>query len=83
MVDHWSYLLHDWCDKYCGIYYPVCGMVYIKYSLLLAKSCLKVAAIFFFVVRAFTHGAMGCRIDPTWGEPTELFLIPSSAPQLV
>ena len=35
------------------------------------------------VVRAFAHGAMGCRIDPSWGEPIELFLVPASAPRLV
>ena len=28
------------------------------------------------VVRAFAHGAMGRRIDPSWGEPIELFLVP-------
>ena len=32
------------------------------------------------VVRAFAHGAMGRRIDPSWGEPTGLFLVPASAP---
>ena len=32
------------------------------------------------VVRAFAHGAMGRRIDPSWGEPIELFLIPASVP---
>ena len=32
------------------------------------------------VVRAFAHGAMGSRIDPSWGEPIELFLVPASAP---
>ena len=26
---------------------------------------------------------MGRRIDPSWGEPTDLFLIPASAPGLV
>ena len=26
------------------------------------------------MVRAFTHGAMGRRIDPSWGGPVELFL---------
>ena len=26
------------------------------------------------VVRAFAHGAMGRRIDPTWGRPIGLFL---------
>ena len=35
------------------------------------------------VVRAFAHGAMGCQIDPPWGGPIELFLVPASAPQLV
>ena len=35
------------------------------------------------VVRAFAHGAMGRRIDPSWGGPIELFLIPVSAPRLV
>ena len=28
------------------------------------------------VVRVFTHGAMGRRIDPSWGGPIELFLVP-------
>ena len=35
------------------------------------------------VVRAFAHGAMGRRIDPPWGGPIELFLVPASDPQLV
>ena len=35
------------------------------------------------VVRVFAHGAMGRRIDPSWGGPIELFLIPASAPRLV
>ena len=35
------------------------------------------------VVRAFAHGAMGRQIDPSWGGPIELFLIPASAPRLV
>ena len=35
------------------------------------------------LVRAFAHGVMGCRINPSWGGPTELFLIPASAPRLV
>ena len=34
-------------------------------------------------VRAFAHGAMGRRIDPSCGEPIELFLVPASAPRLV
>ena len=35
------------------------------------------------VVGAFAHGAMGRRIDPSWGGPIELFLDPASAPRLV
>ena len=35
------------------------------------------------VVRAFAHGAMGHRIDPSWGGPIELFLVPASPPRLV
>ena len=29
------------------------------------------------MVRAFAHGAMGHRIDPSWGGPIELFFIPA------
>ena len=36
-----------------------------------------------FMVTAFAHGAMGFRIDPPWGGPIELFLVPASAPRLV
>ena len=32
------------------------------------------------VVRAFAHGGMGRRIDPSWSGPIELFLVPASAP---
>ena len=35
------------------------------------------------MVRPFAHGAMGRRIDPSWGGPIELFLIPASSPRLV
>ena len=35
------------------------------------------------MVRAFAHGAMGHWINPSWGGPIELFLIPASAPRLV
>ena len=35
------------------------------------------------MVRAFAHGAMGLRIDPSWGGLIELFLVPTSAPRLV
>ena len=41
-VDPLSYisfqpLLHDWCNKGCGMYYPVCGMMHIKEPLLLSR----------------------------------------------
>ena len=35
------------------------------------------------VVRAFAHGAMGHWINPSWGGPMEIFLVPASAPRLV
>ena len=35
------------------------------------------------VVRVFAPGAVGRRIDPSWGGPIELFLAPASAPRLV
>ena len=40
MVDLLSYfsfhpVLHDWCNKGCGMCYPFCGMVHIKEPLLL------------------------------------------------
>ena len=35
------------------------------------------------VVRAFAHGAMGRRIDPSWGGPIELFLVQARDPRLV
>ena len=30
-------VLHDWCNKGCGMCYPVCGMVHIKNTLLLIE----------------------------------------------
>ena len=35
------------------------------------------------VIRAFAHGAMGRRIDPSWSGPIELFLVLASVPRLV
>ena len=43
-------------------------------------TCFRSGARCSSVVRAFTHGAMGRRIDPSWGEPIDLFLVPASAP---
>ena len=33
--------------------------------------------------RDVAHVAMGRRIDPSWGGPIELFLVPASAPRLM
>ena len=30
--------------------------------------------------RAFAHGPMSRRIDPSWGRSIELFIVPASAP---
>ena len=35
------------------------------------------------VVRTIANGAMGRPIDPSWGGPIELFLVPASVPRLV
>ena len=35
------------------------------------------------VLRAFTHGAMGRRINPSWGGPIDIYLVSASAPWLV
>ena len=35
------------------------------------------------MVRAFTRGAMGRYIDPSYAESIELFLVSASAPRLV
>ena len=35
------------------------------------------------VARAFAHGAMGRRVDPSWSGLIELFLVRASAPRLV
>ena len=47
------------------------------------KSSFKSGARCSSVVRAFAHGAMGHRINPSRGGPIELFLVPVSAPRLV
>ena len=77
--------------------YPVCRMLHIKDPLLLIEMNssrsggsgfpLSLSGLLSFVrdhitVRAFAHGAMGRRIDHSWGGPIELFLVPASAPRL-
>ena len=49
----------------------------------MAKASFSIGARCRFVVRAFAHGAMGRRIDPSWGGPIELLLVQASAPRLV
>ena len=45
-------VLQDWCNKGCGMYYPVCGMMHIKEPLLLiGKSSLCVSIECFYPVR--------------------------------
>ena len=36
--------------------------------------------LYLVTTRVFAHGTMGRRIDPPWGGPIELFLVPASAP---
>ena len=48
--------------------------------------CIKVRGMcypVYGIVHINAHGAMGRRIDPSWGGPIELFLVPASAPPLV
>ena len=33
--------------------------------------------------KSVRHGAMGRQIDPSWGGPIELFLVPASTPRLL
>ena len=65
----------------------VCICMYVcMYVYMYACICMHVyvcGARYSTVVRAFAHGAMGRRIDPSWGGPIELFLVPASAPRLV
>ena len=37
-------VLHDWCNKGCGMCHPVCGMMHIKELLLLIKRVAHVVA---------------------------------------
>ena len=57
------------------------GYIYIyKHLHLQSTASVAQGARYSSVVRAFAHGAMGRRIDPSWGGPIELFLVPASAP---
>ena len=91
-------VFHDWCIIGRGMPYPVCGMMRIKQPLLLmgkSSPCggsgfpLSLSEWSFSIIGARCSsvvkamGAMGRRIDPSWGGPIELFLVPASAPRLV
>ena len=63
MVNPLSYfsfqsVLHDWCNKGRGMYYPVCGMMYIKYSLLLIGKSSPGGGIGF-------HLSLSLMVDPS------------------
>ena len=81
---HFSFqpVLHNWSNKGYGMCCPVCGMVHIKNLLLIRRSSPCGSSCFLFlqsgvrcssVVRAFAHGAMGHRIDPSWVDPLSYF----------
>ena len=53
-------------------------MTHVKTS----TSC-QIGARYRSAVRVFAHDAMGRQIDPLWGGPIKLFLVPASAPWLV
>ena len=62
----------------------VSRLKYAKLNKIIEQTCLSVSPfVSSSVVRAFAHGAMGRRIDPSWGGPIVLFLVPASAPRLV
>ena len=42
-----------------------------------------VISLVIFMENLGPRGAMGRWIDPSWGGPIELFLVPASAPRLV
>ena len=53
-----------------------------KFDVYKAHQC-QIGAICSSAVRACAHGAMGRRIDPSWGGPIKLYLVPASATRLV
>ena len=61
----------------------VCFSVYVCVVISVCMHASNLGARCSSVVRAFAHGAMGCRIDPSWGGPIELFLFPASVPRLM
>ena len=118
MMDSLNYLsFYNRRSKICVVYYPVCGIMYIKDPLLLigkssprrgGSGVFSTLSEWSFIInvkkneknmlsallnknfpsfhpaflpvclpsREFAHCAMGRRIDPSWGGPIELFLVP-------
>ena len=67
--------LDNYFNNEGGSYYSFCRDVVYQFGFHLLKG-VRCSS----VVRAFAHGAMGHQIDPSWGGPIELFLVPASAP---
>ena len=66
----------------CNFIFYVSVFVYVCVLCMKVYSCVLVM-LRYICVGAFARGAMGRRIDPSWGGPIELFLVPASAPRLV
>ena len=58
------------CLYICLCLFTFLRLTSVRHSLNCWWRCL--CPIYSSVVRAFAHGAMGRRIDPTWGGPIEL-----------
>ena len=81
-------LLSEWSSTVCPMHMFSASLnkTFPSFSLPTENSCITLymqGARCSSVVRAFAHGAMGRWIDPSFGGPIELFLVPSSAPRLV
>ena len=74
---------HQHHNTLCVSLYHICGRACAIGSINITILFVFLGARCSYVVRAFTHGAMGRRIDPSWSGPIELFLVPASAPRLV
>ena len=65
--------------RYCVYMYVYEGTYFVSPTISYLISSSRCSS----VVRAFAHGAIGRRIDHSWGGPIELYLVPASAPRLV
>ena len=81
MIKKYLYILSFFVYKLNQMMYTIYNIVYAAcdydyYDLCLMCS-FRSGARCTSVVRTFAHGAIGYRIDPSWGEPIELFLVPA------